>query len=61
MSEAAVQPQSAAPINALVAMIRVEDVERSAKFYELLGFQKFELHDPDGYIVMIGQSYERSP
>src|SRR5919108_5934659 len=39
MSEAAVQPQSAAPINALVPMIPVADVERSAKFYELLGFQ----------------------
>ena len=142
MSEAAVQPQSAAPINALVPMIRVADVERSAKFYELLGFQignyvpreappmhwawlyqpgapnwktgaklmlvrgkepshgeqpvvlylyaadlvalrqqliamgvnvsaitypdylpkgEFELHDPDGYTVMVGQSYEGSP
>jgi catechol 2,3-dioxygenase-like lactoylglutathione lyase family enzyme len=142
MSEAAVQPQSAAPINALVPMIRVEEVERSAKFYELLGFQignyvpreappkhwawlyqpgapnwktganlmlvrgkkrsggeqpvvlylyaaelvalrqqligmgvnvgaitypeylpkgEFELHDPDGYTVMVGQSYESSP
>ena len=142
MSEAAVQPQSAAPINALVPMIRVAEVERSAKFYELLGFQignyvpreappmhwawlyqpgapnwktganlmlvrskeqsggeqpvvlylyaadlvalrqqligmgvnvsaitypeylpkgEFELHDPDGYTVMVGQSYEGSP
>jgi catechol 2,3-dioxygenase-like lactoylglutathione lyase family enzyme len=142
MSEAAVRPQSAAPINALVPMIRVADVERSAKFYELLGFQignyvpreappvhwawlyqpgapnwktganlmlvrskeqspgeqplvlylyaadlvalrqqligkgvnvsaitypdylpkgEFELHDPDGYTVMVGQSYEGSP
>src|SRR5690348_15862957 len=39
MSEAAVQPQSAAPINALVPMIRVADVERAAKSYKLLGFQ----------------------
>ena len=39
MSEAAVQPQSAAPINAMVPMIHVADIERSAKFYELLGFQ----------------------
>ena len=39
MSEATVQPQSAAPINALVPMIRVADIQRSAKFYELLGFQ----------------------
>ena len=127
---------------ALVPMIRVADVERSAKFYELLGFQignyvpreapplhwawlyqpgapnwktganlmlvrstersggeqpvvlylyaadlvslrqqlirmgvnvsaitypdylpkgEFELHDPDGYVVMVGQSYEGSP
>jgi catechol 2,3-dioxygenase-like lactoylglutathione lyase family enzyme len=142
MSEAAVQPQSAAPINALVPMIPVADVERSAKFYELLGFQignyvpreappmhwawlyqpgapnwktganlmlvrskeqsvdeqpvvlylyaaelvalrqqligmgvnvsaitypeylpkgEFELHDPDGYTVMVAQSYEGSP
>ena len=142
MSQAAVQPQIAAPINALVPMIRVADVERSAKFYELLGFQignyvpreappmhwawlyqpgapnwktganlmlvrskeqsggeqpvvlylyaaelvalrqqligmgvnvsaitypeylpkgEFELHDPDGYTVMVGQSYEGSP
>ncbi len=38
MSEAAVPHQGAAPINALVPMIRVADVERSAKFYELLGF-----------------------
>ena len=39
MSEAAAQPQSKAPIKALVPMIRVADVERSAKFYELLGFE----------------------
>jgi catechol 2,3-dioxygenase-like lactoylglutathione lyase family enzyme len=39
MSEAALQTQSTAPINALVPMIRVADVERSAKFYVLLGFQ----------------------
>jgi catechol 2,3-dioxygenase-like lactoylglutathione lyase family enzyme len=142
MSDAAVHPQSTAPINALVPMIRVTDVERSAKFYQLLGFEignyvpreqppmhwawlyqpgasnwktganlmlvrgkeksdgdrpvvlylyaaelvglrqqlianhisvsaisypeylpkgEFELHDPDGYTVMIGQSYEGSP
>jgi catechol 2,3-dioxygenase-like lactoylglutathione lyase family enzyme len=142
MSEAAVQPQSTAPINALVPMMRVADVERSAKFYELLGFEignyvpreappmhwawlyqpgapnwktganlmlvrgkeqadseqpvvlylyaaelvtlrqqlmqtgvkvgaitypeylpkgECELHDPDGYTVMVAQSYERSP
>ena len=39
VSKAAVQSQSAAPINALAPMIRVADVECSAKFYELLGFQ----------------------
>ena len=39
MSEAAAQPQSKAPIKALVPMIRVADVERSAKFYQLLGFE----------------------
>ena len=142
MSEAAAQPQSKAPVNALVPMIRVADVERSAKFYQLLGFEignyvpreappmhwawlyqpeapnwktganlmlvrgeekfecelpvvlylyaadlvglrqrliqggtrvgaitypeylpkgEFELHDPDGYTVMVGQSYEGSP
>jgi len=141
MSEAATQPQSKAPIKALVPMIRVADVERSAKFYQLLGFEignyvrreappmhwawlyqpeapdwkganlmlvrseekpqhelrvvlylyagdlvalrqqlvvggltvgaitypwylpkgEFELHDPDGYTVMVGQSCEASP
>ena len=39
MSEAAAQPQSKTPINALVPMIRVADVECSAKFYQLLGFE----------------------
>ena len=39
MSQAAAQPQSNAPIKALVPMIRVSDVERSARFYELLSFQ----------------------
>jgi len=142
MSEAAAQSQSKAPIKRLVPMIQVADVERSAKFYRLLGFEignyvpreappmhwawlyqpeapnwktganlmlvrseekpqhelpvvlylyaadlvalrqqiiegglrvgattypwylpkgEFELHDPDGYTVMAGQSYEESP
>ena len=136
------QPQSRAPINALVPMIRVADVERSVEFYRSVGFEignhvprekppmqwawlyqaeapnwktganlmlarhedksqkqlsvilylyaadlaalrqqlidrgisvgvisypsylpkgEFELHDPDGYTVMVGQSYEQSP
>jgi catechol 2,3-dioxygenase-like lactoylglutathione lyase family enzyme len=143
MNEAAApHPESKAPINALVPMIRVAEVERSAKFYRLLGFEignyvpreappmhwawlyqpaapnwktganlmlvrgeekserhlpvvlylyaadlvalrqqlieqgisagaitypeylpkgEFKLHDPDGYTVMVGQSYEESP
>ena len=39
MSQAVAQPQSNAPIKALVPMIRVSDVERSATFYQLLSFQ----------------------
>ena len=142
MSEDTARPQSSAPIKALVPMIRVSDVERSAQFYQLLSFQignyvpreappkqwawlyqpaaanwktganlmlvrskeqsggeqpvvlylyaaevvalrqqligmgvsagaitypeylpkgEFELHDPDGYTVMVAQSYEGSP
>ena len=39
MSQATPQSQGNPSINALVPMVRVADVERSAKFYELLGFQ----------------------
>lgn len=40
MSETAAQQETGkAPINALVPMIRVTDVERSAEFYRLLGFE----------------------
>lgn len=41
MSEAATPLQRVehAPVNAIVAMIRVADVERSAEFYRLLGFE----------------------
>ena len=41
MAEAAVRPEQggAAPLTALVPIIRVSDVERSAAFYRLLGFE----------------------
>ena len=145
MAEAAAINPQPAPINSVVAMIHVADVERSAEFYRLLGFEignyvpreappmhwawlyqpnapswktganlmltrtsrpnpldkeephvlfylyardlkalraelvakgikaseicypeylphgEFGLHDPDGYLLMIGQSYEGSP
>jgi catechol 2,3-dioxygenase-like lactoylglutathione lyase family enzyme len=39
MSEAPSPAGTGAAINAVVAMIRVTDVERSAEFYRLLGFE----------------------
>ncbi len=41
MAEATIQPaqERAALVRALVPMIRVKDVERSAAFYRLLGFE----------------------
>lgn len=39
MSEAPSPAETGAAINAVVAMIRVSDVERSAEFYRLLGFE----------------------
>jgi hypothetical protein len=146
MAEAAVSLPQPAPINAIVAMVHVAEVERSAEFYRHLGFEignyvprdcpppmqwawlyqpnapswktganlmlvrdsrpspldreephvlfylyahdlkglraelvskgfkpgeisypeylpsgEFQLYDPDGYMLMIGQSYEQSP